>query len=142
MLKEQPRHGYEVMKLLEERSDGVYSPSAGTIYPSLQDLLERGMISIDEQADKKVYELTTDGFAFLGEKITEEDEDFWEEWRFQLLWKQSKEAAKLREEMDKYQLEFQLAVRKVLQEPALASELTEIIKSSRDHLIRWSEKMM
>lgn len=120
----------------------MYSPSAGTIYPSLQDLLERGMISIDEQADKKVYELTTDGFAFLGEKITEEDEDFWEEWRFQLLWKQSKEAAKLREEMDKYQLEFQLAVRKVLQEPALASELTEIIKSSRDHLIRWSEKMM
>lgn len=140
LLKEEPRHGYEVMKLLEERSEGVYSPSAGTIYPALQDLLERGLISIDEQTDKKVYTLTLDGLEFLSEKVHDQDEIFWEEWRLHLLWKQSKEAALLREEMDKFQLEFQYAVKRALHNPSLALELAEIIKSGRDKLIHWSEK--
>ncbi|PGY09061.1 PadR family transcriptional regulator [Bacillus sp. AFS031507] len=140
LLKEEPRHGYEVMKLLEERSKGVYSPSAGTIYPALQDLSERGLISIDEQTDKKVCTLTPDGLEFLSETVHDEDQVFWEEWRLHLLWKQSKEAGLLREEMDKFQLEFQYAVSKVLHEPSLAPELAEIIKSGRAHLIQWSNK--
>jgi DNA-binding PadR family transcriptional regulator len=140
LLKEEPRHGYEIMKLLEERSEGVYSPSAGTIYPALQDLLERGLISIDEQTDKKVYTLTSDGLEFLSEKVHDEDEVFWEEWRLHLMWKQSKEAGLLREEMDKFQLEFQYAVNRVLHEPSRASELAEIIKSGREQLIQWSNK--
>ena len=138
LLKEEPRHGYEVMKLLEERSEGVYSPSAGTIYPALQDLLERGLISIDEQSDKKVYTLTQDGMAFLKETVHDEDEVFWEEWRLLLKWKQSKEATGLREEMDKFQLEFQYAVSRVLHEPSRAAELAEIIKNGREQLIQWS----
>jgi len=140
LLKEEPRHGYEVMKLLEERSEGVYSPSAGTIYPALQDLSERGLISIDEQTDKKVYTLTPDGLEFLSQTVHDEDEQFWEEWRLHLLWKQSKEASLLREEMEKFQLEFQYATRKVLHNPSLASELAEVIKNGRAQLIQWSEK--
>jgi len=139
LLKEQPRHGYEVMKLLEVRSEGVYTPSAGTIYPALQDLSERGLISIEEQSDKKVYALTTSGLDFLKDNVDAVDEDFWEEWRIHLVWKQSKEAELLRKEMDTFQLEYQQAVRKVLQNPSLAVELAEIIKNSRDHLIKWSE---
>ncbi len=140
LLKEEPRHGYEVMKLLEERSEGVYSPSAGTIYPALQDLSERGLISIEEQTDKKVYTLTPDGLEFLSDKVHDEDDIFWEEWRLHLLWKQSKEAGVLREEMEKFQLEFQYAVRKVLHNPSLATELVEIIKNGRSQLVQWSEK--
>ncbi|MEH7158927.1 PadR family transcriptional regulator [Neobacillus drentensis] len=140
LLKEEPRHGYEVMKLLEERSEGVYSPSSGTIYPALQDLLERGLISIDEQSDKKVYTLTPNGFAFLKEKVHDEDEVFWREWRLHLTWKQSKEALLLREEMDQFQLEFQYAVNTVLHDPSLALELVEIIKSGRDQLVQWSNQ--
>ncbi|WP_050182666.1 PadR family transcriptional regulator [Domibacillus robiginosus] len=139
LLKEQPRHGYEVMKLLEKRSEGVYSPSAGTVYPALQDLCEKGLISIDEQKDKKVYTLTEAGLTFLAQMIHDEDEVFWEEWRLRLLWKQSKEAVLIREEMEKFQLEFQHAMKSVLHNPSLAPELAEMIKSGKENLIHWSQ---
>ncbi|MDG5786006.1 PadR family transcriptional regulator [Evansella sp. AB-P1] len=139
LLKEGPRHGYEIMKLLEERSGEVYSPSAGTIYPALQDLLERDYISIDEQTDKKVYSIAAAGLELLSETV-QDDEEFWENWRIRLLWKQSKEAASLREEMEKYQLEFLYAVRHVMHDPSLTEELAEIIKNGREALIQWSEK--
>ena len=139
LLKEQPRHGYEIMKLLEKRSEGVYSPSAGTVYPALQDLFEKGMISIDEQADKKVYTLTDTGLTFLAQMVHDEDKEFWEEWRLRLLWKQSKEAVLIREEMEKFQLEFQYAMRSVLRNPSLAPELAEMIKSGKENLIQWSQ---
>lgn len=142
LLKEEPRHGYQVMKLLEERSKGFYSPSAGTIYPALQDLLEKELISVDEQADKKVYTLNPEGLEFLSGIIHDEDEVFWEEWLLRLKWKQSKEAALLQEEMEKLHLEFQYATRIVLQDPSLASELVSIIKNGRNELMNWSEKQM
>ncbi|WP_078411984.1 PadR family transcriptional regulator [Priestia abyssalis] len=142
LLKEEPRHGYQVMKLLEERSKGFYSPSAGTIYPALQDLLERELISVDEQGDKKVYTLNPQGLEFLSDIVHDEDEVFWEEWLIRLKWKQSKEAALLQEEMEKLHLEFQYAARIVLQNPALASELVSIIKNGRNELMNWSEKRM
>ncbi|HWO95679.1 MAG TPA: PadR family transcriptional regulator [Bacillus sp. (in: firmicutes)] len=140
LLKEEPRHGYQMMKLLEERSKGVYSPSAGTVYPALQDLLEKELISVDEQADKKVYTLNPEGLEFLTDLVHDEDEVFWEEWRLRLMWKQSKEAALLQEEMEKFHLEFQYAARSVLQDPSLASELISIIRNGRNELINWSEK--
>ncbi|OAS86850.1 MULTISPECIES: PadR family transcriptional regulator [Metabacillus] len=140
LLKEEPRHGYQVMKLLEERSDGLYTPSAGTIYPALQDLLDKDLISVDEQADKKVYTLNNVGVEFLSDIIHDEDDVFWEEWRVRLMWKQSKEAALVREEMEKFQLEFQFAMKNVLHDPSLALELVSIIKNGRNELINWSEK--
>lgn len=142
LLKEEPRHGYQVMKLLEERSEGFYSPSAGTVYPALQDLLEKGLISVDEQADKKVYTLNHDGLEFLSDIVHNEDEAFWEEWRLRLMWKQSKEAELLREEMGKFQLEFQYAMRSVLHDPSRALELVSIIKNGRNELINWSEQLV
>lgn len=140
LLKEEPRHGYQVMKLLEERSDGLYTPSAGTIYPALQDLLDKDLISVDEQADKKVYTLNQVGVEFLSDIIHDEDDVFWEEWRIRLMWKQSKEAALVRDEMEKFQLEFQFAMKNVLHDPSLAHELVSIIKNGRNELINWSEK--
>lgn len=142
LLKEEPRHGYQVMKLLEERSEGVYSPSAGTIYPALQDLLAKEWISVDEQTDKKVYTLNSKGLAFLSEVVHDEDDVFWEEWRLLLTWKQSKEAAMLQAEMESFHLEFQYAARIVLQNQALASELMSIIQTGKNTLIDWSEKHM
>lgn len=65
LLKEQPRHGYEVMKELEERMHGCYSPSPGTVYPTLQWLEDEGMVSAKDVEGKKVYEITDAGRAFL-----------------------------------------------------------------------------
>ena len=140
LLKEEPRHGYQVMKLLEERSDGFYTPSAGTIYPALQDLHDKELISVDEQEDKKVYTLNSNGLEFLSEMIHDGDDVFWEQWRLRLMWKQSKEAALVREEMEKFNLEFHFALRTIMHDPSLAGEVVSIIKNGRDQLINWSEQ--
>jgi DNA-binding PadR family transcriptional regulator len=65
LLKEKPRHGYEVMKDLEERMHGCYSPSPGTVYPTLQWLEDEGLVAAKDVEGKKVYEITDAGRAFL-----------------------------------------------------------------------------
>ena len=61
LLGEEPAHGYELMKRLEERSGGMYRASAGTVYPVLQQLEDEGLVEIREAEGKKVYHLTTVG---------------------------------------------------------------------------------
>jgi len=74
LLRDKPRHGYEVMKELEERMHGCYSPSPGTIYPTLQWLEDEGHVVAREVDGKKVYEITDTGRTFLDEnKDTVED---------------------------------------------------------------------
>jgi DNA-binding PadR family transcriptional regulator len=74
LLRDKPRHGYEVMKDLEERMHGCYSPSPGTVYPTLQWLEDEGLVVAREVDGKKVYEITDTGRAFLEEhKDTVED---------------------------------------------------------------------
>ena len=66
LLEEKPRHGYEVIKELEERSGGRYSPSPGTVYPTLTLLEEMGYASATpEDGGKKVYAITAAGKAYL-----------------------------------------------------------------------------
>ena len=67
LLKDKPRHGYEVMKELEERLHGCYSPSPGTVYPTLQWLEDAGLVSAKEVDGKKVYGITDAGTRFLEE---------------------------------------------------------------------------
>src|SRR6202166_3726157 len=61
LMSDGPKHGYELMKRLEERSGGVYRASAGTIYPTLQQLEDEGLVLSDLQEGKKVYRLTEAG---------------------------------------------------------------------------------
>jgi DNA-binding PadR family transcriptional regulator len=58
LLKDKPRHGYDIIRELEERSYGFYKPSPGVIYPTLQMLEEMGYASSTEQEGKKVYSIT------------------------------------------------------------------------------------
>src|SRR5256886_9808157 len=67
LLKDKPRHGYEVMKELQEQLHGCYSPSPGTVYPTLQWLEDEGLVSAKEVEGKKVYEITAAGTRFLEE---------------------------------------------------------------------------
>jgi len=67
LLKDKPRHGYEVMKELQERLHGCYSPSPGTVYPTLQWLEDEGLVVAKEVEGKKVYEITDAGRRFLEE---------------------------------------------------------------------------
>src|SRR3984885_1703723 len=61
LLDEAPRHGYEVIRLLQDRFMGVYAPSPGTIYPRLARLEEEGLVTHDEADGRKVYRITDRG---------------------------------------------------------------------------------
>jgi DNA-binding PadR family transcriptional regulator len=67
LLEEKPRHGYELIKELEERSGGFYSPSPGVIYPALTYLEELGFASVEISGTKKLYNITTEGRQHLDE---------------------------------------------------------------------------
>jgi DNA-binding PadR family transcriptional regulator len=56
-----PRHGYEIMQVIEERSKGSYRPSPGVIYPTLQLLDETGLVRASEKEGRKIYEITEAG---------------------------------------------------------------------------------
>jgi len=61
LLDEAPRHGYEVIRLLQDRFMGIYAPSPGTIYPRLARLEEEGLVTHDEADGRKVYRITAKG---------------------------------------------------------------------------------
>jgi DNA-binding PadR family transcriptional regulator len=67
LLKEKPRHGYEIIKALEEKMGGCYTPSAGTVYPTLQLLEDEGYVRVVETDGKKVYHVTPEGERYLEE---------------------------------------------------------------------------
>ena len=65
LLEEKPRHGYEVIKALEERSGGFYSPSPGMVYPALTYLEELGYAVVEAEGAKKLYRITDEGRGHL-----------------------------------------------------------------------------
>ncbi len=65
LLAERPSHGYELIKALEERSGGFYSPSPGMVYPALTWLEEVGYASVTAEGAKKLYHITAEGQAYL-----------------------------------------------------------------------------
>ena len=67
LLKDKPSHGYEIIRALEDRFHGLYSPSAGSVYPTLQLLEDMGYVKSAEQDGKKVYTITEAGLKFLTE---------------------------------------------------------------------------
>ncbi len=72
LVRERPRHGYDVIKAMEEQSRGLYSPSPGSIYPVLQMLEDQGFVRGREDDGRRVYEITDEGLAHLeehGEKV-------------------------------------------------------------------------
>ncbi|MDI3404575.1 helix-turn-helix transcriptional regulator [Streptomyces cavernicola] len=71
LLDEAPRHGYEVIRLLEERFQGLYAPSAGTVYPRLAKLEAEGLVTHATEGGRKVYSITDAGRAELAHRSGE-----------------------------------------------------------------------
>ena len=74
LLKDKPRHGYEIIRELEEMSYGFYTPSPGAVYPTLQMLEEMGYATAEERDGRKVYSITEAGLEFLAERKDSADE--------------------------------------------------------------------
>jgi DNA-binding PadR family transcriptional regulator len=77
LLAEQPMHGYQIIQELSARSGGAWSPSAGSVYPTLQLLADEGLVSAEETGGKKVFSLTEAGVAAAAE--TAEQPAPWDE---------------------------------------------------------------
>ena len=65
LIAEQPRHGYEIIKVLEEKTAGWYSPSPGIVYPTLTYLEEAGYVTAQVEGAKKLYTITDEGRSYL-----------------------------------------------------------------------------
>lgn len=74
LLRDQPRHGYELIQALSDRFDGAYAPSAGTIYPRLAKLEEEGLVSKEVDGRKTVYRITHAGLQELAARSDELDD--------------------------------------------------------------------
>src|ERR1700685_1388979 len=65
LIAEAPRHGYEIIKLLEEKTADWYSPSPGIVYPTLTYLEEAGYVTASTEGAKKLYAITAEGRVYL-----------------------------------------------------------------------------
>ncbi|HEY4201255.1 MAG TPA: PadR family transcriptional regulator [Devosiaceae bacterium] len=67
LIEQQPRHGYDLIKAIEEKSHGFYSPSPGVVYPALTFLEEAGYVTSSQDGNKKAYTITDQGRAHLAD---------------------------------------------------------------------------
>jgi len=74
LLSEKPRHGYEIIKAIEEHSSGVYTPSPGMVYPALTYLEETGYATATADGTKKLFSITPEGGAYLEQRRGAADE--------------------------------------------------------------------
>jgi DNA-binding PadR family transcriptional regulator len=70
LIEEQPRHGYDLIKAIEDRTAGFYSPSPGIVYPALTFLEEAGFVTSSAEGNKKLYTITEEGRTHLNENRT------------------------------------------------------------------------
>lgn len=137
LLQERPMHGYEMMKALEEKSGGFYTPSPGSIYPTLQMLEDRGLVSVQEVEGKKVYSITDAGRALLAER-QKSDEDVagppWKHWHGRAGHRAAPEMQALRSEAGELVRLFAIAGRISLQDPERLARLRAIIEHTRKDL--------
>jgi len=78
VVAEQPRHGYDIIRELQDRSGGMWHPSPGSIYPTLQLLEEQGLLTSQEVDGKRVYSITDEGRAHLEERTAKGGEAHWD----------------------------------------------------------------
>jgi DNA-binding PadR family transcriptional regulator len=71
LLAEEPRNGYQIMQEVEERSEGAWRPSPGSVYPALQQLEDEGLIRSEEVEGRKHFRLTVEGLAQVEERDPE-----------------------------------------------------------------------
>jgi DNA-binding PadR family transcriptional regulator len=131
LLKDQPRHGYDIIRALEERSRGMYRPSPGSVYPTLQMLEDLGYVTASQQDGKKVYAITDEGRRYLTEQESTVDDI---RSRVTAGWDTASrpELAELMHEMQRLaRALFREATRGALQDPERLKRLKAILERAR-----------
>jgi DNA-binding PadR family transcriptional regulator len=131
LLKEKPRYGYDIIRSLEERSHGFYTPSPGVVYPTLQMLEEMGHAISEERDGKKIYSITDSGLKFL-----KENKDFTNDIRDHMShhWNPENFAgiAQVMAEVSKFRKTFPSRIRQAT--PDQINRITEVIASARQEI--------
>jgi DNA-binding PadR family transcriptional regulator len=131
LLKEKPRYGYDVIRSLEEKSHGFYTPSPGVVYPTLQMLEEMGYATSEERDGKKIYSITENGLKFL-----KENKDFTDEIKGQMWdhWNPENFAAigQIMAELASFKTSFRSRMRHV--SPDKMKRISEVIAGARDEI--------
>jgi DNA-binding PadR family transcriptional regulator len=140
LLQERPMHGYEMIKALEERSSGFYTPSPGSIYPTLQMLEEGGYVTSSESEGKKIYTITDSGRALLAERGQGQERWGGPPWMHGR-WREGPGGRWARPEMQALRSEavevarlFAIAGRKAIQDPEQLARLRSILERTRSDL--------
>jgi DNA-binding PadR family transcriptional regulator len=131
LLKDQPRHGYDIIRALEDRMRGFYRPSPGSVYPTLQMLEDLGYVTSSQQEGKKVYSITDAGRRYLDEQQTTVDDI---RSRIAAGWEAASrpEVADLMHELRELgRVLFRQATRGALNEPDRLRRLGEILRRAR-----------
>lgn len=80
LLKDEPHHGYELIKAMEQRSGGFYRPSPGVVYPTLQLLEDEGSVTSEMVDGKRVYTITDAGRKLLQEREASQEAGYGMRW--------------------------------------------------------------
>ena len=134
LLRDQPRHGYDIIRALEERSRGTYRPSPGSVYPTLQMLEDLGYVTSTQDEGKKVYSITEEGRRYLGEQQSTVDDI---RSRLHSGWDaaQRPEVAELMRELQLMaRALFRHATSGAMQDPERLKRLREILQKARTDL--------
>ena len=138
VLQDGPKHGYEIMRAIEQRSGGTYTPSPGVVYPTLQMLEDLGHIQARAGGERKVYELTDAGRAYLEENRAPE-QDAWgrfegHPWRDFFGGFSTDEQRQLREELVGLATALFAGGRVFRADAARLARLREILRSTRQQV--------
>ena len=133
-LQDSPKHGYEIIKSLEERSGGQYAPSPGVVYPTMQFLAEAGLVRAEQKGERRVFHLTDEGKQEL---VAHADEvaEFWSQF--------TQSGAAARTEIGFLEEELEALARTVRGEmhgdpkPELVRQVRQIIENCRNEVRRY-----
>jgi DNA-binding PadR family transcriptional regulator len=129
LVKEKPRHGYDIIRAMEEQSGGMYSPSPGAVYPTLQALEDQDLVSCSSEEGKKVYVITEAGSAYLEEHKDRADShrERWEaHWGHGTKGERTEAVGGIREALD----EVTRAVRGSASDSAKLKEIGEVLEEA------------
>lgn len=134
-IADQPRHGYEVMQVIEEKSGGAYRPSPGVVYPTLQMLEEMGHAEVNQERGRKVYTITDSGRDDL-EAHTDEVEAAYERVGGALWEKLATEFSSLGEDVQRLFSEVGRAASRGTLKPERMQEVRRIVRKAVDEARR------
>jgi DNA-binding PadR family transcriptional regulator len=136
LIAEQPRYGYEIIKLLEDKTAGWYSPSPGIVYPTLTYLEEAGYVTVQAEGAKKLYTITDEGRTYLEENRSFVDAVL------ERLAATGEKATRIREHFDRPEYDQQRGRRRGRDDPDDRSSMPPLLRGALDNLREVANKRL